>query len=250
MSLAGPNDFSGSASGAQLAAELLGNGLDDPRDLARGEVTNKTLTALAALNAHSADHLGAMLRFGEALSNAKEVLKRGEFRPWCLNVLKRSPSWCSAHRRLYQERGNLEPARTWAEATEHRWANCHSVERLLKIIADWKIATHGARAAAPRAKRKKRVVAASDIGEIASGLRELFADAGHAFENIRYEFWLTTSSDEPALKQELVALGQRLRPQLHRLAESCSALQLSTMAELLPDDLAHVEDAPGAGVRQ
>ena len=101
-----------------------------------------------------------------------------------------------------------------------------------------------------RSEEEQRVVAASDIGEIASGLRELFADAGHAFENIRYEFWLTTSSDEPALKQELVALGQRLRCRLHRLAESCSALQLSTMAELLPDDLAHVEDAPGAGVRQ
>jgi hypothetical protein len=219
-------------------------------DLARDELAAEASAALQELDAHGNAGIPLLLRFGNALSNAKTVLKRGEFSPWCLNVLKRSPSWCSAHRRLYQERGNLEPARTWAEATEHRWANCHSVERLLKIIADWKIATRGAHAIAPRGKWKKRVVASSDLDEIAAGLRELFAEAGHAFENIRYELWLTTSPDEPALKQELVALGERLRSRLHQLAESCSALQLSTMAEPVLDDLAHVEDAPEAGLLQ
>jgi hypothetical protein len=221
-----------------------------PDNLARDRVLADAFATLKELDAHGNAGIPLLLQFGKALSNARAVLKRGEFSPWCLNELKRSPSWCSAHRRLYQERGNLEPARTWAEATEHRWANCHSVERLLKIIADWKIVTHGARAMAPRGKRRKQVVTPSDLDEIAARLRELFGDAKHAFENIRYELWLTTSPDERALKQELVALGKRLRSRLHQLAESCSALQLSTVAEPVPDDLPHVEDAPEAGLLQ
>jgi hypothetical protein len=216
-------------------------------DLTRDELAAEALAALQELDAHRDAGIPMLPRFGKALSSAKAVLKRGDFSSWCLNVLQRSPSWCSAHRRLYQECGNLEPARTWAEAMEHRWANCHSVERLLKMIADWKIATQGAPAIAPRGKRKKQVVAHSDLDEIAARLRELFGDAGHEFENIRYELWLTTSPDDPALKQELVALGERLRSRLDQLAESCSALQLSTMAKPMPDDLAHVEDAPEAG---
>jgi hypothetical protein len=221
-----------------------------PDNLARDRVAAEAFAALKELDAHGNAGIPLLLQFGKALSNAKAVLKRGEFSLWCLNVLKRSPSWCSAHRRLYQERRNLEPARAWAEATEHRWANCHSVERLLKIIADWKIATHGACAMTPRRERKKQVIAASDLDEIAARLRELFADARHAFENIRYELWLTTSPDERVRKEELVALGKRIRSRLHQLAESCSALQLSTMAEPVPDDLPHVDDAPEAGLPQ
>jgi hypothetical protein len=218
-------------------------------DLARDELAAEALAALKELDAYGNAGIPLLLRFGKALSNAKAVLKRGEFSPWCLNVLKRSPSWCSAHRRLYQERDTLEPARAWAEETEHRWANCHSVERLLKIVADWKIATDGARAMAPRGKRKKQVVAPSDGAEISARLCEIFVDAKHAFENIRYELWLTTSPDERALKEELVALGKRLRFLLHQLAESCSALQLSKMDGGVPDQ-PQIDDAREAGLLQ
>jgi hypothetical protein len=63
---------------------------------------------------------------------------------------------------------------------------------------------------APRGERKKRVVAPSDLDEIAARLRETFADAEHAFE-------------------------------------SCSALQLSAMAEPVADDLPHIDDGAGGG---
>jgi hypothetical protein len=97
---------------------------------ARDELAVKALAALEELDAHGNAGLPLQLRFGEALSNAKAVLKHGEFGPWCLNVLKRSLSWCSAHRRVYEDRADLEPALAWADATGHRWAHCRSVERL------------------------------------------------------------------------------------------------------------------------
>ena len=113
----------------QLVDELHCSGPDGPGDFARGDFTNKALAALAALDAHASDHLDAMLQFGEALSHAK-VLRHGEFGPWCLSVLKRSPSRCSAHRRLYVERGNLERhvpgrrRRNTAGRIAARWSGC------------------------------------------------------------------------------------------------------------------------------
>ena len=214
------------------------------------DFTAEALEALAALDAHASDHLDVMLQFGNALSNAKRELKHGQFGPWCREVLKRSASWCSAYRRLHESRAELEPALAWAAATDHRWANCRSVEKLLRIVADWRKATRGDRTAAPKMRRKKWAAAAHiELEEIAAQLRIILAEAEGAFETVRYELWLTASPDEGSAKEEIVALGKRFRSRLHELGESCGALQLSKMAEAVPDQ-PQVDDAPEARLLQ
>ena len=141
---------------------------DGPDDLARNELAAKALAALEELDTHGNGGLPLLLRIGEALSNAKAALKHGEFQPWCRNVLKRSPSWCLSHRRLYEERAGL--CRTWRgrPRQEHRWAHCRSVERLVKIIADWE-RRRKERAEPPKSRRKKRVdCRSSELEEIAA----------------------------------------------------------------------------------
>jgi hypothetical protein len=200
--------------------------------LARDELDAAALAALAELDAHGNVGLPLLLRFGEALSNAKAALKHGEFNPWCRDVLKRSPSWCSSHRRLYEDRADLEPALAWAEATDHPWANCRSVERLLKIVADWRKATRADWSTAPRARRKKRtVVAPAELEEIAAGLSEILAEVEEAFEILGSDAWMTAPPDDGSAKDELMALAKRFRSRLRELAEKLQLLQLSNPAE-------------------
>jgi Toprim domain len=217
---------------------------DGPDDYLRDELAAEVLGALKELDAHGHAGLPLMLRFGEALSNAKEELKYNQFGRWCREALRRSPSWCSAYRRLYESRADLESALAWAAATRHRWANCRSVERLLKIVADWRKVTQGDGAAAPRTRRKKRAtVAHLELEEIAPQLQKILAEAEGAFETVRFELWLMAPPDDDSAKGELVALGKRFRSRLRELDERCSALQRSKMAEVMPDDLPDVDDA-------
>jgi hypothetical protein len=46
-------------------------------------------------------------------------------------------------RRLYEEEAILQDVLAWARAQNHKWAYCRSVERLLKLIADFKKAKEG-----------------------------------------------------------------------------------------------------------
>ena len=146
-------------------------------DVAGADYTSEALRALAALDAHGNDQMGLMLQFGEAVAKAKACLRHGEFTKWCRKVLKRSPSWISAHRRLFEDREDLQAALAWAAATGHRWASCYSVERLLKIIADWKKAARGDSASAPKPRRKD--------SEIIADLRQQLADAEADFNALR-----------------------------------------------------------------
>ena len=102
------------------------------------DFTRDALDALDALEAHASssakDHVALMVRLGETLAAARERVGRGKFTRWCEDNLHRKPSWCAAHRRLFDARNDLEPAREWAAATGHRWAKCHSVERLLRVV--------------------------------------------------------------------------------------------------------------------
>jgi hypothetical protein len=217
-------------------------------DLSYDELTANALAALEQLDAHENAGLSLLLRFGETLSKAKATIEHGKYNPWCRQVLKRSLSWCSSHRRLYEGRADLELALAWASATGHRWANCRSVERLLKIVTDWKKATQGDWTTAPAGRRKKRPVAHSELEEIAAALREILAEAEEAFETVRYELWLTAPPDGSA-KEELVALGKRFRSRLRELGESCSALQVSKPIEAAAD-LPPIDYAVAGGALQ
>lgn len=78
-------------------------------DVVDDALTAEAKEALAALDANGKDHIGSMLRLGEVLSKARRDLKHGRFAKWCGDDLKRSPSWCSAHRRLFEGREDLQP---------------------------------------------------------------------------------------------------------------------------------------------
>jgi hypothetical protein len=203
-------------------------------DVAGDDYTTEALRALAALDAHGNDHMGLMLQFGEAVAKAKGCLKHGEFTKWCQEDLKRCPSWISAHRRLFENREDLQPALAWAAATGHRWAECYSVERLLKLIADWK-ATQGDSASAPRARRK-----ATDI---IAELKQQIADAEADFIALRdplppdvaaraAELAAPPAANDAAAKEELAGIARRFhwrfRDLVHR--DTCSAQQVSKPA--------------------
>jgi hypothetical protein len=128
----------------------------DLRGSPSADFTIAALAALAALEAAQSGQIELALRFGETLDVAKRALPYGKFRRWCTEVLRRSPSWCAAHLRLYRQRGDLEEARAWALAIDHRWAHVHSVERLLKIIAEWRASLPERDVRAARAKRSAR----------------------------------------------------------------------------------------------
>ncbi len=136
------------------------------------DFTVEAFRALAELDAHGHGHRSIMLRFGEAVSKAKAQLSHGEFTPWCENTLKRKPSWCAAHKRLFECGGDLDAARAWAKETGHRWADCHSVERLLKIVGDWRKAKRGVSPSAPKARQKPSEI----IAELRRRLAEDDAD--------------------------------------------------------------------------
>jgi hypothetical protein len=126
---------------------------DDVRD----DYTGPALAAIAELTLSGQHQVASMLRLGAAVSRAKDALDHGQFRKWCSETLHRSPSWCSSHRRLYEQRADLEPALNWAAERGHPWANCHSVELLLKLIAAW---NDRDKEAAPKARQDARKVIA------------------------------------------------------------------------------------------
>jgi hypothetical protein len=210
-------------------------------DVVDDALTAEAKEALAALDANGKDHVGLMLRLGEVLSKAKRGLKHGRLAKWCGDDLKRSPSWCSAHRRLFEDRKDLQPALAWAAATGHRWASCYSVERLLKIVADWKKAMQGDSASAPKPRRK--------ASEIMAELEKQLADANEDFKALRdplplefdaraKELAAPAAAGDIAAKEELAGIARRFHWRLCHLVErgTCSPLQLSRPAAEEPDD--------------
>lgn len=231
------------APAALVRAEASESAADDrqyaPRFETRDEFTADALAALARLDDHGQDQIPLMLKFGEALAKAKAALKHGEFSPWCRDVLKRSPSWCSSHRRLYDGRADLEPALAWAGATNHKYASCCSVERLLKIVADWKKATRRDGATAPRARPRSKPMtlraAKRRIAELHRLLSEARADVialrdplPADVEARAAELAALAAADDVAAKDELAALARRYHWRWRDLVgETCGALQVS-----------------------
>jgi hypothetical protein len=200
--------------------------------VARDDFTVEALRALAELDAHGHGQRGIMLRFGEAVSKAKAQLKHGEFTPWCENTLKRKPSWCAAHKRLYECGGDLDAARAWAKETGHRWADCHSVERLLKMVGDWRKAKRGVSPSAPKARQKP--------SEIIAELRRRLAEDDADFLALRdalppesearvAELLAAMAAGDVAAKEEIAKIAReyhwRFRDLVQR--ETCVAAQVS-----------------------
>ncbi len=205
-------------------------------DVVDDALTAEAKEALAALDANGKDHIGSMLRLGEVLSKARRDLKHGRFAKWCGDDLKRSPSWCSAHRRLFEGREDLQPALAWAAETGHRWASCHSVERLLKIVADWKRAARGDSASAPKPRPNTSEIIADLRQQLAYddaefiALRDPLTPVAEARET---ELAARAAANDAAAKEELAGIARRFHWRYRDLAhrETCSAPQVSKPLE-------------------
>ena len=228
---------------ALVRAEASESAPDDrqyaPRSETRDDFTADALAALAKLDDHGHEQIPLMLKFGEALAKAKKGLEHGHFSNWCHDVLKRSPSWCSSHRRLYEDRADLEPALAWAAETDHKWVSCRSIERLLKLIGDYKTATHGDSATAPRARPRSKPMTLRTAKKIIGELHKALEEAKAEFIALRdplpadvaakaAELSALAAADDVAANDELAALARRYHWRWRDLvAESCSSPQVS-----------------------
>jgi len=152
--------------------------------------------------------------------------------------LKLSPSSCSAYRRFFECHDDLQPALAWAVATNHRWASCRSVERLLRNIAEWNTATRGDSVSAPKPRRK--------TSEIIAELQQQLANADAEFVALRdpllpeiearaKELAAPAAAGDIAAREELAGIARRFHWR-YRDLETCSALQLSKPGAGEPDD--------------
>jgi hypothetical protein len=217
-------------------------------DVADDDYTADALRALAALGAHGEDQIKVMLQLGGAVARAKSQLKHGDFTRWCEDTLKRKATWCSAHRRLFEIQEDIEPARAWAKETKHHWADCFSVERLLKLVAESKKAKRTDNATndippAPKARRKLTDV----LAELAQA-QERIAQDDADFVALRDELPPEVDArarelaplaavNDVAATEELAKLGRRFHWRLRDLVgrETCGAPQVSDTA---PEDSA------------
>ena len=201
-----------------------------------GDFTRDALDALAALHAHASssakDRIALMVRLGETLERARDEVGHGEFTRWCEDNLQRKPTWCSAHRRLFEARNDLEPAREWAAATGHLWAKCLSVERLLRLVGDFRRVKRGdSAAAAPRRQRKANEV----IAELRQRLAQAEADFAALRDPLlpeeearRAELAAAMGAADFAAREELATLARKRHWRLRDLvAQTCGAPQVS-----------------------
>jgi len=199
--------------------------------VASGEdFTRDALDALNALDAHAStsanDHIALMVRLGETLARARDRVGHGKFTRWCEDNLKRKPSWCAAHRRLFEARDNIESAREWAATTGHRWAKCHSVERLLRVVGDFRRGASGAIAAPTRRRKADEVIA-----ELRQRLDEAEADFVALRDPLLAEEEARAAelaaADDDAAKDELAALARKRHWRIRDLvAHTCGAPQI------------------------
>ena len=112
------------------------------------QLTADARALLQKLNANDEQYVGLAVALGSHIATAKKKLP-GKFQEWCRDDLGRSPTWC-ANYRLFESCEHLEPALRWAAETEHRWADCRSVELLLKLVHEYRKKVGGAPDKAPR----------------------------------------------------------------------------------------------------
>jgi hypothetical protein len=211
------------------------------------EVTREAQEALAQYGAEEKITIEIMLRLGAAIAKAKAKLKHGEFARWCEEVLQRKPSWCSAHRRLYELQEFIEPALAYARRTGHRWAYCTSVERLLKLITEYQRAESGEQPAAQNARRKPAEIIAELQARIKEDDAEFLAMRDPLPNDVKAEVVELAASiksrEDEASKARLADIGRTYHWRYRDLVEyeTCGAPQVSVplldeTANVVPDN--------------
>jgi hypothetical protein len=216
------------------------------------QLTAEAQAAMTKLGANDAEHIRLALEFGSVIAKAKEKLRRrGEFSRWCRRALNRKPTWCSAYRRLYENREDLQPTQKWASETEHKWANCRSVERLLKLIEDYKKTTGAAPDKPPRRRAAPDGVAA--LERRVNGCEKTVVallDAVAPYWAARARKLAEANSDP---NKGLAELALRIRMRAGDQGAPCGAPQgkSSEPAGLQPGQVGHLlDDALTQGVLQ
>lgn len=119
------------------------NANNDSEFLGLDQLTADARALVQELNANDEQYVGLAVALGSHIATAKKRL-RGKFQEWCRDDLGRSPTWCCNYRRLFEGREHLEPALKWASETEHKWANCRSIELVLKLVHEYQKKVCGA----------------------------------------------------------------------------------------------------------
>jgi hypothetical protein len=233
--------------GAELPAEVA-SGVPEPDSRSWLEqLTKDALAALRKLDANEAEYVDLALDFGALVAKAKETLPHGAYSRWCRTTLKRSPSWCSAYRQIYELREDLEPAAAWASATEHKWAHCRSVERRLKLVKEYRKSTRGSSDNPLRSRKARDGIAT--LEKRLTGCEAILV----AMLDAVAPFWVPRAHNladaEGDPRKPLAELALRIRARASDPAQTCSALQLSPVEAVGPqlrpegaDDVEHDQE--------
>jgi hypothetical protein len=186
--------------------------------------------ALAALTKSEESNLGATVSLGGAIAKAKQSLPHGKFKAWCERELKRKPSWVSSCRRLFEKKDHIAPALAWARETGHKWADCHSTERRLSVVADWEKWRAGVPLAPAAAPAKGVGKSAALKGQLEAAKTEKAALRASILEeldlqNVESAEVAARSSTAAELFELIAGWNGRLRSLV--LGESCGAPQVS-----------------------
>jgi hypothetical protein len=130
------------------------------------DYTAIALKALAEIDAGEEKQLEAGVQAGQAISFAKKHLPHGEFTFWCKTTLKRSPSYCSLQRRLFDAREDIPKALSWANEVAHKWAGCRSPVLVLKLIRECKRAADENSATPPKTRLRELTAATTPLGPV------------------------------------------------------------------------------------
>lgn len=93
--------------------------------------------ALSEARDHGLVGVGCHLRLAAALADFKCAVPHGEFGRTCRDDFNISATYRARLLRLHEVRDLLPVAQAWAEATGSPFADCHSVENLLKLVDVW-----------------------------------------------------------------------------------------------------------------
>jgi len=93
--------------------------------------------AIEALRAHGNAGIEPNLDAAAAIAALKAGLPHGEFGRFCTNALQISSTYRARLLRLDDVRGHVREALAWAATQKHRFAECQSVQNLIKVVNDW-----------------------------------------------------------------------------------------------------------------
>jgi hypothetical protein len=168
---------------ANVPVVFVPSNTDDAATISEIEVRAKH--AMAELESNGHKSLPLQLLMGEILADAKKTLAHGKYLPWVKTFLGRAPSWAAAHLRLFNDGAVVETALLWAETSGHRWSVSYSVERRLKIIADWKIRDQEI-ADEPKSSKKKSYEVIAELEQEIADLKCKIADNLEEIEELRF----------------------------------------------------------------